>query len=75
MVLKMSELYPRLMPGSRLTFGLTGSGHVAMPGAGFVLHACSGVPTARRPSRPMTHVGLVKSRCWLKIAQSTPAEM
>ena len=36
----------------------------AVAGA-FALQAWSGVPTPKRPSTPMTHVGFVLSRCWL----------
>ena len=65
-VLAMIDSMPRLMPGSRFLFGLPGSdgsGHSGVPEGALALQACSGVPTASRPSMPTTQVGFVASRC------------
>ena len=64
----------RLMPGLRLVglVGFIGLRHSGWLDGALALHAWSGVPTPKRPSTPMTHVGFVWSRCWLKMAQSSP---
>ena len=46
-------------------FGFAGSGHLI---GAFSLHAWRRGPIAKRDSAPMTQVGFVSSRIWLKIA-------
>src|SRR5579862_245100 len=67
---------PRLMPGSRLgANGFVGSTHCGVLVGAFALHACSGFPTAMWALTPRSQVGFDSSRCWLKMAQSSPALM
>ncbi len=52
-----------------------GLAHWSCPAGALGLHACIGVPTEKRPSKPKSQVGLVRSRAWLRMSKSMPASM